>query len=81
MYSRDSDRRNAIKPAPLKIDTKTCFMCPEKNNLNNCDVCKIYFCTKCAYNECLICNNKLEIRNSNLVKVKYPKKFNFCIIL
>lgn len=81
MFNRDTERRNAIKPAPFKVQENTCFMCPEKNNLSYCDKCRVYFCTKCINNECLLCNKNLEIRNASLVKVKYPKKFNFCYIL
>lgn len=81
MYKRDSDRRNAIKPAPLKQDTKTCFMCPEKNNLTKCLSCNIYFCKKCIEKQCLVCQKLIEIRNVELVKVKYNRKLCFCTIL
>ena len=80
MYRRDSDRRNAIKPAPLKIKKTSCFMCSEMYSLNECKSCKIYFCNKCAEDECLVCYKTIEIRNSELVKVK-TNKICFCNIL
>ena len=90
IYDRKTERRTAIKPAPIR-QVEQCFYCNSDVDITKCSICLKVICLDCReYDVCMNCDNSgTLIRSSKRVEselsiTKKSKKnyfFNCCKLL